>query len=94
MIQTYQGYFQADGRFVADNSLVEVPAMRRAIVNILDDEIVDVNTANRQKRITFEKMFADAEKAESALTEEEWVEFENLRSQTDLTREVGKWSTP
>ena len=43
-IQAYQGYFQADGRFVPDNILVKIPANRRAIVNILDDEPTETKT--------------------------------------------------
>ena len=39
MIQTYQGYFQKDGRFISDNLLVQIPAGRRTIVTVLDDEI-------------------------------------------------------
>ena len=39
MIQTYQVYFQKDGRFISDNLFVQIPVGRRTIVTVLDDEI-------------------------------------------------------
>ncbi|MCL2053957.1 MAG: hypothetical protein FWG90_05900 [Oscillospiraceae bacterium] len=86
MIQTYQGYFTESGRFISDSLLVQIPIMRRAIVNILDDEVV--SNAVTDKESSLKKLFSQAEQAESALTEEEWEEFENLRPQIHLSRVV------
>jgi len=40
MIQAYQGHFKEDGRFIADNKIVKLPANKRVIINVLD-EIID-----------------------------------------------------
>ena len=45
MIQAYQGYFQEDGRFITDNR-TKIPANRRVIVNVLDDEIINTDKEN------------------------------------------------
>jgi len=45
MIQAYQGYFQEDGRFIANNRIIKIPINRRVIVNILEDEIINSKTA-------------------------------------------------
>ena len=47
--QTYQGYFQEDGRFVADNILITLPIKRRVIVIILDDEIIETKAQKQRK---------------------------------------------
>jgi len=94
MGQVFYGYFQTDGRFVADNTSVSIPVMRRVIVNILDDETVDTNATSRQRTESLLKLFEEAENAENDLSDEEWEEFTNLRSQTDFSREVREWFTP
>jgi hypothetical protein len=88
MVQTYQGYFLEDGRFISDTSTIRIPARRRAIVNVLVDETVD-NT-RQQKTDTLDKIMEKALKAESTgiLTNADWDEFENIRSQTVLERRV------
>ena len=86
MIQTYQGYFGEDGRFIQDGLLAKLPTGRRAIVNILDDEVAAKPAINKEE--TLRLLFAEAESAEGNLTNEDWTEFENLRSQTNLGRAV------
>jgi hypothetical protein len=49
MIQTYQGYFKEDGRFIPDSLLVNLPARRRAIVNILEEEVVEKKTKSQKQ---------------------------------------------
>ena len=49
MSQTYQGYFLLDGCFVTDNREVTIPAMRRVIVNVLDDEAVETKAEKQRK---------------------------------------------
>lgn len=90
MIQTYQGYFQEDGRFISDSLSIQIPTRRRAIVNILDDEVAAISKTDSQqlKENALRQIFLDAEKVEDALTSEEWAEFENLRSRTHLGRVV------
>ena len=89
MIQAYQGYFQEDGRFIPDGPPVKMPTKRRAIVNILDDEILSSEDTSRadthkQKATTIKDIFADALDSEGALTDDEWSEMSNLRSQTNI----------
>jgi hypothetical protein len=82
MVQTYQGYFLEDGRFISDASTIRIPARRRAIVNVLVDETVD--NARQQRTDILDKIMEKALKAENTgiLTSEDWEEFENIRSQT------------
>jgi hypothetical protein len=86
VIQTYQGYFQEDGRFIPDSLLAKLPTRRRAIVNILEDEIVEKNTISKEE--IFRQLFAEAGKAEDNLTDEDWAELEDSRSRTNLGRVV------
>jgi hypothetical protein len=93
MIQTYQGYFVEDGRFVPDGLPAKIPTKRRAIVNILDDEVSDANdmdvTQNRadvrQKAAKIKKILMDALASEdNGLTDAEWDETSNLRERTNV----------
>ena len=90
MLLAYQGYFEEDGRFIPDGPPVKMPAKRRAIVNILDDEIPSfedrskTDTYHQQKAIAIKDIFADALDSESALTDDEWGEMTTLRSQTNV----------
>jgi orotate phosphoribosyltransferase len=55
MIQTYQGYFQEDGRFIADNVVVKMPPRKRVIINVLDEEMpnkgMDEEMERRRKAV-------------------------------------------
>ena len=90
MIETYQGYFKEDGRFVSNGLLVKIPAKRRAIVNILEDEMTETGEAvsgkgeHQQKVLDIKQILADALKAEnSGLTDTDWDELVNLRFRTN-----------
>jgi len=86
MIQTHQGYFAEDGRFISNGLFVQLPVRKRAIINIIDEEVVEESSADREDM--FRKLFAEIGKAESELTDEEWAELENARSRTNLGRTV------
>ena len=92
MIQTYQGYFGEDGRFIPDIAVKKIPAGRRAIVNILDDEVIVLrhNSENQNKLDEIKKILTKAAKAENELTDAEWREFTNLRAQSNagLARKI------
>ena len=48
--QTYQGYFQEDGRFVADNNIfITIPIKRRVIVKILEEEVIETKAQKQRK---------------------------------------------
>jgi len=49
MIQAYQGYFEEDGRFIANNTVVKIPVKRRVIINILDDEVNDAKVDSEKE---------------------------------------------
>ncbi|MCL2278342.1 MAG: hypothetical protein FWC20_02915 [Oscillospiraceae bacterium] len=88
MIQTYQGYFVDDGQFIADGTSVRLPTGRRAIINILEEEIADsdvalVDSAREQRIEAIQEILAAAGAAEDELTEEDWEEFKNLRTLTN-----------
>ena len=90
-VQAYQGYFQADGRFIADIPTTKLPTMRRVIVNILEDEIVKpIEVARQQKAERLKKILDDALKVENNLTDDEWGDLENIRGKTNsgMTRTV------
>jgi hypothetical protein len=48
MLQAYQGYFQENVRFIADNVIVKIPPNKRIIINILD-EITDEETVREEE---------------------------------------------
>ena len=48
MLQAYQGYFQEDVRFIADNAIVKIPPNKRIIINILD-EITDAEIVREEE---------------------------------------------
>ena len=50
-VQAFQGYFLADGRFVTDSPRVSLPTMRRAIVNILTEDIIELEEKKDDMRI-------------------------------------------
>ncbi len=81
LIQTYQGYFAEDGRFIPDSLLAKIPIGRRAIVNVLDDEIVQPR--HHEKTAIIKAIIARAAEAEDELTDAEWDEMANLRSTTN-----------
>ena len=87
MVQTFQGYFLEDGRFVPDGRLVKLPAMRRAIVNILED-VVGGERSNDQHQVKLDRIkmiIADAAKIEyDILTDDDWDEMRNLRSKSNI----------
>ncbi len=81
MIQTYQGYFAEDGRFIPDSLLAKIPIGRRAIVNVLDDEIVQPR--HQEKKAIIKAIIVRAAEVEDGLTDAEWGEMENIRSATN-----------
>ena len=91
MVQTYQGYFVEDGCFISDGSQVKFPSRRWAIVNILDDEVVDsdrgdidkVEESTQSKLEIIRRILAEAKAAEDELTDEDWEELENIREKTN-----------
>ena len=96
MVQTYQGYFQDDGRFIPDGVSVKVPTRRRAIVNVLDEIVEDdIDVSQKERDIKdrvdrIDLILAAALDAEDEMTEEEWDEMLNLRAKTNagLSRAV------
>ena len=90
MIQTYQGYFREDGLFVPDSVFVKIPPRRRAIVNILEDEMNEADVAvqgktdHQQRVVAIKKVIEEANEAEDGgLTDNDWDELSNLRTGTN-----------
>jgi hypothetical protein len=91
MIQTYQGHFLEDGRFIADGRPVKLPTKRRIIISVLDDETVEsgvaVNTEARQRQAAAVKKFitdiAALGDEDNVMTDADWDELANLRSRTN-----------
>ena len=62
MAQTYQGYFQADGRFIADDTEVAIPTMRQMIISIIDDEATETKAQKQRKAFEeFVKIVSEAD---------------------------------
>ena len=55
MLQAYQGYFQEDVRFIADNIIVKIPPNKRIIINILD-EISNAETVREEEIVKRREM--------------------------------------
>jgi hypothetical protein len=97
-VQTYQGYFLEDGRFVTSGVKSKLPIRRRAIVNVFVEEVAKDSEAatntnsflsDRIQRIAL--LLADAANAENdVMTDDDWDEMLTLRSQTNsgLSRAV------
>ena len=96
MVQTYQGYFQDDGRFIPDGVSVKVPTRRRAIVNVLDEKVEDDTDVSKKERDNQDRVdridliLAAALEAKDEMTEVEWDEMLSLRARTNagLSRAV------
>jgi len=84
MLQAYQGHFQVDGRFIADNPSVKLPTKRKVIVTILEDEYITPDNSKHQHRVNrFRKIMQEASAAEGNLTDADWDELENIRETTN-----------
>ena len=85
MIQAYQGYFESDGRFVADSPSVKLPTMRRAVVNIFYNEPIESTTPLRQQRAArLRKVIQDAHAVENdGMTDADWDELTTIRDKTN-----------
>jgi len=97
MVQTYQGYFVEDGSFISDSTLIKLPTRRRAIVNILEEEVGEIDATSRsitsiQDKLERIRSILAAAKAEedSTLSDDDWNEMLSLRSQSNagLSRAV------
>jgi hypothetical protein len=81
-METYEGYFQPDGRFIADNALAKIPSMRRAIVKIMDDDTM-MSKAKKQ-RIAFDRFIAECAESEPLGEEYEEVIKEGIHFRNEL----------
>ena len=84
MVQTYQGYFTEDGRFVPDGTHVKLPTRRRTIVNVFINDVTSQNdTALRDRIERIDKLLMAASDAEDEMTNDDWDEMLTLRSKTN-----------
>ena len=90
MVQTYQGYFEDDGRFVPEGVLVKLPIGKRAIVNVFDEDAVSEPNRQRQaQRKAFEEFFAAMETLNEDGVELLDDEFDKILSEkVNITREL------
>ena len=82
MVQTYQGYFLEDGRLMSNGSPIRLPIKRRAIVNILEDEIGETKPQTKAERQnqSLKHLFAAIDAVEGEpITDADLVAFENSR---------------
>ena len=88
MIRTYQGYFREDGQFISGDTLVKLPTLRRAIINVLDDEPEansDLKRKSHQQRTTrILNIITQAQAVEDeSMSDEDWDELTNIRNVTN-----------
>ena len=89
MIQTYQGYILEDGRFIPDDLSVKFPTRRRAIVNIIDDEVDQPFDLRNIQREAFEDFFASMQALNDEGLELIDDEFDTiLAERVNITREL------
>ena len=95
MVQTYQGYFTEDGRFVPNGIQVKLPIRKRTIVNVFLNETADEVTPEPDKALQakierIEQLLLAAADAEEEMTKDDWDEMLTLRSKTNagLSRDV------
>jgi len=94
-----QKQYEALQKFSKDIKEIKDEPLTDADFAVLENNRVnfsrDIDNKNESIDAEFlQNLFAEAEKAEDNLTNEEWAEFANLRSQTNLSRKVEKWFTP
>jgi hypothetical protein len=73
-MQAYEGYFE-NGKFYTAGRALRIPERRRAIVNILDDEIVEVKTKSQRQGEAFERFIAANKDITDEPLDEEWDEI-------------------
>jgi hypothetical protein len=82
-VQAYQGYFREDGRFIPDSLLVKIPTNKRAIVNILDVEVVETKSRSQQQLEALDRFVDEIksldEQGIEPLTDEDFSALENNR---------------
>ena len=59
-MQAYEGYFE-NGQFYTEGQIIRIPERRRAIINILDDEVIEIERS--QKQLAAFKRFVKANKS-------------------------------
>ena len=56
-MQAYEGYFE-NGQFHTAGSIIRIPERRRAIVNILEDEVIEAKTKSQRQNEALKKFSA------------------------------------
>jgi hypothetical protein len=86
-MQAYEGYFE-NGKFYTAGRALRIPERRRAIINILDDEIIEIKTKSQRQSEAFEKFIAANKDITDEPFDEEWDEIMsqgiNIGSGVDL----------
>jgi hypothetical protein len=87
MVQAYQGYFQADGRFISDSFSGQIPTGKMAIVNILDVDLIENKTRSQQQLEAFDKFVTGIRSInDEPLTDDDFIALESNR--VNFTREL------
>jgi len=93
MLRTYKGRYEGGKFILPEIEQGLIPDSANIIVTILDEDNKKDDKHIRQVKAV-KKFLTEVQESKNELTDEEWKEFENLRSKTNLTREVEKWFTP
>jgi len=93
MLRTYKGRYEGGKFILPEIEQGLIPDSANIIVTILDEDNKKDDKHIKQVKAV-KKFLTEVQESKNELTDEEWKEFENLRSKTNLTREVEKWFTP
>ena len=75
-MQAYEGYFE-NGQFYATGNIIRIQGRKRAIINILEDEVIETKTKSQKQGEALEKFFADVKEIDDEPLDEEFFAIIN-----------------
>jgi len=75
-MQAYEGYFE-NGNFHTAGRIIRIPERRRAIINILEDEVIETKTKSQRQGEALEQFFADIKEIDDEPLDEEFFAIIN-----------------
>ncbi|MDR1688396.1 MAG: hypothetical protein LBS21_07270 [Clostridiales bacterium] len=80
MVQTYQGYFREDGRFVSDSLQIKIPAKRRTVISVFEDEIAEAKTRSQRQSEALDTFLKEIKAVTNeTITDDDYADLENNR---------------
>ena len=70
-MQAYEGHFE-NGQFYAAGRIMRIPERRRAIVNILEDEVIKTKNKSQLQEEALDRLLAALDTIDDEPLDEEW----------------------